>query len=105
MKKNIFKYTIALVSLLFCLNACDDKEFLTENPETFYTVDNIFTSSEQVDQLLTTCYRFVRRMYCPYNNSSELDLWSYTMGNGTDVFDVPTIRMGYRFNDYSIIFS
>ena len=103
MKKNILKYAIVLVSAVFCFSACDDQDFLTEKPETFYTIDNIFTSSEQVDQLLTSCYRFVRRMYCPYNNSSELDLWSYTMGNGTDIFDVPTIRMGYRFNDYSII--
>lgn len=81
---------------------CNDADFLRENPETFYTPDNIFTSSEQVKQILTTCYQRVRNIYCPYDNGSELDVWSYRMGNGTDIFDVPSIRPDYRFNDYSI---
>lgn len=82
---------------------CDNTEYLTEDPETFYTMDNVFSTSEQVNQVITTCYQRVRNIYCPYDNSSELNVWSYSMGNGTDLFDVPTIRLSYRFNDYSII--
>ena len=82
---------------------CDNTEFLTEDPETFYTMDNVFSTSEQVNQVITTCYNRVKGIYCPYDNYSELNVWSYSMGNGTDLFDVPTIRLSYRFNDYSII--
>lgn len=103
MKKNILIYVLSLISFLFLFPACNDEEFLEETPETFYTVDNIFTSSDQVSQLVTTCYNRVRNIYCPYNNSSELAVWSYSMGNGTDLFDVPTIRMAYRHNDYGIL--
>ena len=88
---------------IFTVVGCDDNKFLEEDPETFYTIDNVFTTSEQVDQVLTTCYIKVHNIYCPYNNFGELNLWSYGMGNGTDVLDVPTIRYSYRFNDYSII--
>lgn len=97
--KNIF----LLLMIMFCTAGCNDSDFLKENPETFYTIDNVFSTSEQVDQVLATCYVKVRNIYCPYNNTSELNLWSYGMGNGTDVFDVPTIRYSYRFNDYSIL--
>jgi hypothetical protein len=104
MKKMIFKQTAGYLLLSMCmLSGCDDDAFLKENPSSFYTVDNIISSSDQVDQLITTCYRRVRDAYCPYDNYSELAVWSYRMGNGTDVFDVPTIRNSYRLNDYSII--
>lgn len=95
------KFFLVLVAASF-FTGCNDADFLKENPETFYTPDNIFTSSEQVKQILTTCYQRVRNIYCPYDNGSELDVWSYRMGNGTDIFDVPSIRPDYRFNDYSI---
>lgn len=85
------------------LTSCNDSDFLEEKPETFYTVDNIFTGQDQVDQVISTCYLRVRHMFCPYNNWGELDQWSYRMGNGTDMFDVPTIRYSYRFNDYAIL--
>lgn len=104
MERNIYK-TLLLLMTIFTTAGCDDNKFLEENPETFYTIDNVFTTSEQVDQVLTTCYAKVRNIYCPYNNWEELNLWSYGMGNGTDVLDVPTIRYSYRFNDYSIISS
>lgn len=102
MKRIQTKNILWLLIVLFTAS-CDDNSFLTEKPETFYTIDNVFTTSEQVDQVVTTCYVKVRNIYCPFNNYSELDLWCYGMGNGTDVFDVPTIRFNYRFNDYSII--
>lgn len=101
---NFKKYLVVLASTMMLYN-CDDSAFLEENPETFYTIDNIFTSQEQVDQVVATCYLRMRHLACPYNNWGELDLWSYRMSNGTDMFDVPTIRYSYRFNDYSILSS
>lgn len=103
MKKIYSKNIIWVLIAMFSVTGCDDTGYLKEDPDTFYTIDNIFTTSGQVDQVVTTCYFKVRNIYCPYNNYSELDLWSYSMGNGTDIFDVPTIRFSYRFNDYSII--
>ena len=53
MKMNhLIKYGI--YSLLFAglFSSCNDSKFLEENPETFYTVDNAFSTSEQVDQVL-----------------------------------------------------
>lgn len=94
-----------LAMLAMGISSCNDDAFLEEHPETFYTLDNIFTSQDQVDQVISTCYLRVRHMFCPYNNWGELNQWSYRMGNGTDMFDVPIIRTGYRFNDYSIISS
>ncbi|MDR2121200.1 MAG: RagB/SusD family nutrient uptake outer membrane protein [Tannerella sp.] len=104
MKTIILRKTVGYLLLSMCmLSGCDDEAFLKENPLSFYTVDNIISSSDQVDQMITTCYVRVRNIYCPYDNYSELAVWSYRMGNGTDVFDVPTIRNSYRLNDYSIL--
>lgn len=100
--KNKFRY-IACGIILSSFTACNDADFLKESPETFYTTDNIFSTSEQVNQVITTCYMSVKEIFCPYDNYSKLGVWSYSMGNGTDMFDVPTIRFSYRFNDYSII--
>lgn len=103
MNKKYNKHIASSLLAMFFFVSCDDAAFLKEDPETFYTTDNIFSTSEQVGQVITTCYQRVRNIYCPYNNHSELNVWSYSMGNGTDIFDVPTIRFSYRFNDYSII--
>ncbi|MCS2891643.1 RagB/SusD family nutrient uptake outer membrane protein [Parabacteroides faecis] len=103
MERTYIYKTLLLLMTIFAVVGCDDSKFLEEDPETFYTIDNVFTTSEQVDQVLATCYIKVHNIYCPYNNYGELNLWSYGMGNGTDVLDVPTIRYSYRFNDYSMI--
>lgn len=103
LQNRIINTACGLLLMAASLTGCDDSAFLKENPDTFYTIDNIFTTSDQVNQVITTCYLRVKNIYCPYNNSSELDVWSYSMGNGTDVFDVPTIRYSYRLNDYSIL--
>lgn len=89
---------------IFALTGCNDNAFLKESPETFYTIDNIFTTSSQINQVITGCYEQVRYIYCPYD-SWDLELYAYRLGNGTDLFDVPTIRFGNRFNDYSILSS
>ncbi len=101
-----FKYKklgVILLSALF-LVSCNDNAFLKENPETIYTIDNIFTTSSQINQVITSCYEQVRYIYCPYD-SWDMEFYAYRLGNGTDLFDVPTIRFGNRFNDYSILSS
>jgi len=106
MKKIILKKYVGymFISVMTMISGCDDEAFLKENPPSFYTVDNIISSSDQVNQLITTCYRRVRDTYCPTKDyGGHVDDWNYRMGNGTDMFDSPTIRLTTRFNDYSII--
>ncbi|MDY9919207.1 MAG: RagB/SusD family nutrient uptake outer membrane protein [Proteiniphilum sp.] len=102
MKNSILKKCILWLFAIPVLFGCDDDQFLTENPETFYTIENVFTTSEQINQVLTSCYTQVRSIFCPYEDW-DLAYYSYRMGNGTDMFDVPTIRFGTRFNDYSVL--
>lgn len=99
MMKTIVKYSIC--SLLFAglLCGCNDSKFLEENPETFYTVDNAFSTSEQVDQVLVSCYSHIRVMMCMVEENNTA--WAFKGGNGTDMFDMATIRRSSRFNDYS----
>lgn len=96
------KVLILIGILSTLIISCDDNAFLKENPKTFYTLDNIFTTSSQVDQILTACYAQIRLIYCPYENW-DLDWYAYTLGNGTDMYDVASIRLGNRLNDYSIL--
>ena len=85
-----------ICSLFAILIACkSDNEFLSENPETDYTIENAFTTSEQVDQIILGCYYQVRNMMCTDGNAVILK------GNGTDVLDVPLMRMNDTFADYS----
>ncbi|GAB6121164.1 RagB/SusD family nutrient uptake outer membrane protein [Dysgonomonas termitidis] len=93
----------SLLTLFFLLIAggCDDAGFLTEKPDTFYTIDNTFSTSEQVDQVLVACYSQVRVMMCMVEEGTPA--FAFRGGNGTDMFDVATIRRGNRFNDYSIL--
>lgn len=105
MKTNINRFAAYAIVAIGAMGmvGCNDNKFLEEQPESFYTIDNVFTGQDQVEQQINTCYFRVRHMFCPYNNWQELDTWSYRMGNGTDMFDVAGIRYGYRFNDYSIL--
>lgn len=99
-----FEYKKISIYLLLAvvLWGCNDDAFLREKPETFYTIENIFTTSSQIDQVVTSCYEQVRYIYCPIENW-DLEFYAYRLNNGTDVCDVPTIRLGNRFNDYSIL--
>jgi hypothetical protein len=107
MKKISFKQILGYVSvsLFILVSGCNDDKLLQENPPSFYTVENIISSSDQVDQLLTTCYFNVRDIYCMSDNNRDgnTELWIYRMGSGTDVADAAIIRLSLRFNDYSII--
>jgi hypothetical protein len=97
MKKISFKQIpgYVFISLFILVSGCNDDKFLLENPPSFYTIENIISSSDQVDQLLTTCYFDVRDIYC--------NISLYRAGVGTDVGDVAIIRLSSRCNDYSII--
>ena len=98
---HLIKYGI--YSLLFAglFSSCNDSKFLEENPETFYTVDNAFSTSEQVDQVLVGCYSHIRVMTCMVEEN--MTAFAFRGGNGTDMFDVATIRRSSRFNDYGIL--
>ena len=90
-------FLLLMVSMVSCES---DEEFLTKNPETFYTVDNAFSTSAQVDQILVSVYSHLRDLWANPNESG----WIFTFrGNGTDMFDVASIRRGNTFNNYGII--
>lgn len=99
MKK--LKYTLCVLLTLSMIHGCkSDKEFLTERPSTFYTVDNAFSTSAQVDQVLISMYSQLRDLWA---NPSE-EGWIFVFrGNGTDMYDVPSIRRGNTFNNYGNI--
>lgn len=99
--KNVLKYSVCGLLSVCLLGSCNDSKFLEEDPETFYTIDNVFSTSEQVDQVLVGCYSHVRVMMCMTEESNTA--FVFRGGNGTDMFDVATIRRSNRFNDYSIL--
>ncbi len=77
-----------------------DDEFLQTTPETFYTVDNIFSTSAQIDQAVVAIYSQLRDIWANPNEQN----WIFVFrGNGTDMFDVPSIRRGNTFNNYGTI--
>lgn len=102
MKKSIFKHTSAwgLLLLMSAAGCKSDMDFLTEKPSTFYTVDNAFSTSSQVDQVLVSIYSQLRDLWA--NPSEEQWIFAFR-GNGTDMFDVPSIRRGNTFNNYGNI--
>lgn len=98
------KYLLSIFILLCsasAFNACSDDEFLREEPKYFYTLENAFTTSEQVDQALVHCYSHIRGMRSFVDEGRSIIVLSG--GNGTDMFDVPSIRHNIQFNDYSNI--
>lgn len=99
MKKLIYIIPVALY-LLVNTGCKKDKDFLTEVPESFYTVDNAFSTSQQVDQVLVSIYSHIRDLW---TNPGETG-WIFNLrGNGTDLFDVASIRRGSTFNNYGSI--
>ena len=101
MKKTIFKNSIwAFIFLLGMMSCENDADFLKETPSTFYTVDNAFSTSAQVDQVLVSIYSHIRDLWA---NPNE-DGWIFNFrGKGTDMYDVPIIRRGNTFSDYGNI--
>ncbi|MCD7930394.1 MAG: RagB/SusD family nutrient uptake outer membrane protein [Tannerellaceae bacterium] len=101
MKKIIINHSLSLILSLFIFVGCDDANFLKEKPETFYTIDNIFSTSEQVDQALIACYSHIRSMFI--FNDDKITFQAFAGGNGTDMFDVASIWRESSFNDYGVI--
>jgi hypothetical protein len=102
MKKNISINQLCLFLLLTATLGCRkiDEKFLQTTPETFYTVDNIFSTSAQVDQAVIAMYSQLRDIWA---NPDEANWIFVFRGNGTDMFDVPSIRRANTFNNYGII--
>jgi hypothetical protein len=100
MKKIKYIAGIWLLLLLVSMVSCEsDESFLKENPETFYTVDNAFSTSAQVDQVLVSIYSHLRNLWANPDESG----WIFVFrGNGTDMFDVPSIRRANTFNNYGV---
>jgi len=90
-------FLLLLVSMVSCES---DEEFLTEDPQTFYTVDNAFSTSAQIDQVLVSIYSHLRDLWA---NPTETGWIFVFRGNGTDMFDVASIRRGGTFNNYGVI--
>jgi len=99
--KRIISSLIGIIVILFGIVSCEaDKDFLKETPPTFYTVDNAFSTSAQVDQAVVSIYSQLRDLWA---NPSE-EGWIFVLrGNGSDMFDVASIRRGNTFNNYGNI--
>jgi hypothetical protein len=94
MKINKIQIPVFTLLLLLTFIGCDDEDFLTEKPKTFYTTDNIFSSETQVDQVLVTLYSDLRN-FRHRNYQAK--------GFSTDVMDAPEFRIATTFGDYSRI--
>lgn len=101
MKKIKYITGIWLLIILVSMVRCEsDEDFLKEDPKTFYTVDNAFSTSAQIDQVLVAIYSQLRDLWANPNESG----WIFVFrGNGTDMFDVASIRRGNTFNNYGVI--
>jgi hypothetical protein len=103
MKAMKYIINIGLLVLSSVLPGCNDDDFLQEKPFTFYTIDNVFKTSDQVQQVVTGCYEHVRGIYCTSAPIFFSPGHYYQGSNGTDMFDVPNGRDGSSLNDYSIL--
>ncbi|MDP4226953.1 MAG: RagB/SusD family nutrient uptake outer membrane protein [Bacteroidota bacterium] len=100
MKKINLIYCILLFMPLMGMMSCADEDFLKENPSTFYTVDNAFSTPSQVDQVLLSAYSQLRDIWTAASGAN----WMFVFrGNGTDMYDVPSIRRSSTFNNYGNI--
>ena len=96
--KRFFLLTLSALVLLG-LGSCNDKEFLTEKPKYFYTLDNVFSTPAQVDLALVSCYSRVRHYYTLESDGKRY-LLAWRGSNGTDMFDITNIRRSLQFNNY-----
>jgi hypothetical protein len=102
MKQAINKIYIYFFLLFLGALGCKkvDDKFLQTTPETFYTVDNVFSTSAQIDQAVIAIYSQLRNLWA---NPTEVGSTFVFRGNGTDMFDVPSIRRANTFNNYGLI--
>ncbi|MBQ5401393.1 MAG: RagB/SusD family nutrient uptake outer membrane protein, partial [Bacteroidales bacterium] len=95
------KKIFTLIALAALLVSCNDDAFLREDPKYLYTPDNAFSTQDQVDQTLLTCYSSIRDIRSMRSEGREY--FVFRMCNGTDMYDVTTVRHTYQFNDYANI--
>ena len=95
------KKIFTLIALAALLVSCNDDDFLREDPKYLYTPDNAFSTQDQVDQTLLTCYSSIRDIRSMRSEGREY--FVFRMCNGTDMYDVTTVRHTYQFNDYANI--
>ena len=87
-----------MILLLLSIFSCNDKGFLDENPETFFTMDNVFTTKAQVDQALVTLYSDHRNLSLQANEATFL--WR---GNGSDLLERTYDLISISFSNYSLV--
>lgn len=96
------KINVGLIALSAIMaSGCDDSAFLKESPESSYAIENVFKSSNQVKQVVTSCYEKVRDIFCTSAPMQFSPRHFYMGNNGTDMFDVPNGRDAQNMNDYS----
>lgn len=103
MKAFKHRISIGLLALSSIVFSCNDGAFLKEEPDTFYTIENVFKTSSQVKQVITSCHEHVRGIYCTSAPMIFSGMHFYQGSNGTDMFDVPNGRGGHSLNDYSVL--
>lgn len=81
-KKHI---AVALTALTMAVSGCNDNAFLTEKPETIYTLENSFNTIDQVQASVDNQYQHIR--YWFQNNF-------FLKGIGADYLDAPGWRCG-----------
>lgn len=72
-----------MITLGIGTSSCDDSAFLKESPETFYTIENSFNTTDQVKASITNMYLHIRYWY-------QRDI--FLKGIGTDLMDTPQWR-------------
>lgn len=100
MKKLInILFVVLLINLLSV--SCNEEELLTENPKYFYTTENIFHTSGQVDQVLISIYRDIRYLQTmPHSSGGWMINFKY---RGTDMYTVRDGLFSSSFSDYGLI--
>ncbi|PXV60180.1 putative outer membrane starch-binding protein [Dysgonomonas alginatilytica] len=80
-------------SLLLGITSCNDSDFLKEDPETIYTIENAFNTSSQVEANVTNLYLHIRYWF---QNTY------FMKGLGTDLLDSPQWRSaGNGYSNYT----
>ncbi len=87
-----------MISLLL---SCNDNEFLREDPKTFYTLDNVFTTPAQVEQSIASLYYYERYLE-NFITGGIRNAGFFWKGNGTDVLENIYGSMGSSMDNYGV---
>jgi hypothetical protein len=89
-----------IICLFSGLTGCNDNKFLEEEPFSFYTTGNVFSTPAQVDQILLSLYSQVRDIWA---NTGASGAYINLRLRGTDMFDVTAYDLGASFSDYGLV--